>query len=215
MNNDKNLTEEEIINRILSGEKTLYEIIVKRYNSHLYKIGRSYNFNHDDAQDLMQDTYIDAYKNLNKFNGQSRFKTWLVRIMLNNCYRKKEERSFKNELPSEINDSSTPVFKSSGHGSSDLVYTHELENTIENALNHLPEDYRTVFSLREMNGFNTSETAHLLNISESNVKTRLSRAKTMLQKEITTVYSPEELYEFNAVFCDPFSAKIMGLIVDN
>src|SRR5690348_5991449 len=61
------LTESEIINRIATGEKSLYELIVRRYNPHLYKVGRSYNYNHEDTQDLMQDTFIDAYRNLQQF----------------------------------------------------------------------------------------------------------------------------------------------------
>ncbi len=64
MNKASELTELEIISKVLNGEKPLYELIVRRFNPTLYKIGRSYNFNHDDTQDLMQDTYIAAYKNL-------------------------------------------------------------------------------------------------------------------------------------------------------
>mgnify|MGYP003524899807 FL=1 len=67
MNPINKLSEEEIIQRILAGEKPLYELIVKRFNPTLYKIGRSYNFNHQDTQDLMQDSFIDAYKNLKQF----------------------------------------------------------------------------------------------------------------------------------------------------
>ena len=81
-------TEAEIIRRILDGEKAMYEIIVRRFNPYLYKIGRSYNYNHEDTQDLMQDTFVDAYKNLLQFEGRSNFKTWIIRIMMNNCYRK-------------------------------------------------------------------------------------------------------------------------------
>ncbi len=83
-------TEVEIIERILKGEKALYEIIVRRFNPYLYKVGRSYNYHHEDTLDLMQDTFVDAYKNLQNFEGRSNFKTWIVRIMLNNCYRKRE-----------------------------------------------------------------------------------------------------------------------------
>lgn len=74
------LTDVEVIERILKGEKALYELIIRRYNPYLYKIGRSYNYSHEDTQDLMQDTYIDAYKNLYKFEGRSGFKTWIMRI---------------------------------------------------------------------------------------------------------------------------------------
>lgn len=82
-------TDIEIINRIAEGETRLYEILIKRYNSALYKIGRSYRYNHEDTEDLMQETYINAFYNLQKFENRSSFKTWLTRIMLNNCFHKK------------------------------------------------------------------------------------------------------------------------------
>ena len=73
MTQSEKFTEEEIIRRIIAGERALYEIIVRRFNPSLYKIGRSYNYNHQDTQDLMQETFIDAYKNLLKFEGRSGF----------------------------------------------------------------------------------------------------------------------------------------------
>jgi len=74
----KELSEPDIARRIISGEKSLFEIIVRRYNPYLYKVGRSYKFDHEDTQDLMQDTFIDAYRNLDKFEGRSAFKTWII-----------------------------------------------------------------------------------------------------------------------------------------
>src|SRR5690554_8111983 len=110
------LTEKEIIERITNGEKSLYEIIVRRFNPYLYKIGRSYNYNHEDTQDLMQDTYIDAFKNLAQFKERSNFKTWIIRMMLNNCYHKKQKFSYKNEFANEIiNENITPMFSSSNN----------------------------------------------------------------------------------------------------
>jgi len=204
------LTEVEIINRILKGEKPLYEIIVKRFNSYLYKIGRSYNYNHEDTQDLMQDTYIDAYKNLGQFEKRAGFKTWIIRIMLNNCYRKKQKFSYKNEFANEIiNENETPMFSNSMTDIQKEIHSRELGYIIENSLAQIPEDYRIVFSLREINGLNVSETSALLNISETNVKVRLNRAKTMLRIAVERSYTAEELFDFNLSYCNPFSKKVM------
>lgn len=204
------LTEVEIINRILKGEKPLYEIIVKRFNSYLYKIGRSYNYNHEDTQDLMQDTYIDAYKNLGQFGKRAGFKTWIIRIMLNNCYRKKQKFSYKNEFANEIiNENETPMFSNSMTDIQKEIHSRELGHIIENSLSQIPEDYRIVFSLREINGLNVSETSALLNISETNVKVRLNRAKTMLRIAVEKSYTAEELFDFNLSYCNPFSKKVM------
>ncbi len=209
MNLPEQFSETEIIERILNGEKSFYELIVRRYNSYLYKVGRSYNFNHEDTQDLMQGTYIDAYKGLAQFEGRSNFKTWLIRIMMNNCYRKREKSSFKNEIMKDINDQSKPLFSGSDKDTHKIVHNRELGNVIEKALQNIPFDYRMVFSLREMNGLNVAETAELLDISESNVKVRLNRAKGMLRTEIEKSYTGEELYEFNLIYCNAMVDSVM------
>lgn len=214
MNPIDKLSEEEIIQRILAGEKPLYELIVKRFNPTLYKIGRSYNYNHQDTQDLMQDSFIDAYKNLKQFEGRAHFKTWIIRIMLNNCYRKKEKLSFKNELTTDFNENAKPMFSNTQYNAVNNIQNRELGHIIENALATITEDYRIVFSLREINGLNVAETAELLGISEANVKVRLNRAKTILRNKIELAYSNVELYEFNLQYCDAIVINVMQKIND-
>ncbi len=205
-------TEAEIIKRILHGEKAVYEIIVRRFNPYLYKIGRSYNYNHQDTQDLMQETFIDAYKNLLQFEGRSGFKTWIIRIMMNNCYRKKQKSSFKNEIAQDVNDKLIPMFSNSNNDTGKIVQTRELGHIIEDALGNIPFNYRIVFSLREINGLSISETSNLLSISEANLKVRLNRAKMMLRTEIEKTYSANELFEFNLIYCDAIVEYVMKAI---
>jgi len=202
----------EIIDRILKGEKALYEIIVRRYNPCLYKVGRAYNYNHDDTQDLMQDTYIDAYKNLSKYEGRADFKTWIIRIMLNNCYRKKEKSSFKNEIMKDSSEHSQPAFTTRSNDTDKIYQNRELGRVIETALEKIPLDYRLVFTMRNINGLNVAETAAVLNISEANGKVRLNRAKAMLKKQIEKTYSPDEIFEFNLVYCDAMVDRVMKVI---
>lgn len=206
------MTDEEVISRVLGGEKNLYEIIIRRYNPYLYKVGRSYNYNHQDTEDLMQDSFIDAYKKLSQFEGRAQFKSWLIRIMMNNCYHKGRKASYKNEIMQEINDQSAPLFANSGDDTRKVVSNLELKQIIENALSEIAFKYRMVFSLREINGFNTAETAELMNISESNVKVRLNRAKKMLREKLENAYSPEELFDFNLIYCDGSVNNVMDKI---
>jgi RNA polymerase sigma-70 factor (ECF subfamily) len=86
----------------------------------------------------------------------------------------------------------------------------ELNFVIENALQQIPIDYRMVFSLREVNGLNISETADALDISEANVKVRLNRAKSMLRKEVEKSYSKEDIFEFNLIYCDRMVENVMN-----
>ena len=199
----------EIIERVLNGEKALYEIIVRRFNPYLYKVGRSYNYSHEDTQDLMQDTFVDAFKALSQFNEKSSFKTWIVRIMLNNCYRKNKKSSFTNEIMQEINDNDRPMFNNSENDVNKTILNRELGHIIETALATIPESYRLVFSLREINGMNVVETADLLDISESNVKVRLNRAKEMLRNKLEANYTSRELFDFNLIYCDTVVDNVM------
>ncbi|VTR28679.1 sigma-70 family RNA polymerase sigma factor [Sphingobacterium thalpophilum] len=208
--NNGQLHDKEIISRILLGEKSLYELIVRRSNPYLYKIGRSYRYDHETTQDLMQDTYVDAFRNLHQFKQQADIKTWLIRIMLNNCYKKKQRSSYKNELAQDnINENVLPMFNNADSDTYRQVYNRELGKVIEQAVERIPEKYRLVFSLREIDGLNVSETAKVLDISEINVKVRLNRAKAILRKELEKSYAPMELYEFNLVYCDAMVNRVM------
>lgn len=210
--NIQKLTDIELIERVLSGEKSLYELIVRRYNPYLYKIGRSYNYNHEDTQDLMQDTYVDAFKSLHQFEQRANFKTWISRIMLNNCFRKKEKASYKNEFAQEVNENVTPMFTFKNNDTHQDILSKELGSVIETALENIPLDYKMVFSLREINGMSTEETAEALDITEANVKVRLNRAKGMLRERIQKAYTPEEIFEFNLVYCDAMVERVMSEI---
>ena len=204
-------TDLEVTQKIIAGEIELFEIIIRRYNPFLYKIGRSYNYNHEDTQDLMQDTFIDAFTGLPKFENRSTFKTWIIKIMLNNCYKKQQKWSSKNIITTEINENATPMFSNTQHtDTSKTVMNRELNFVIENSLQQIPMDYRLVFTLREVNGLNVAETADTLNISQANVKVRLNRAKTMLRKEVEKSYSAEDIFEFNLVYCDAMVQRVIN-----
>ena len=209
------ITETELISRVRQGETELFEILIRRNNPFLYKVGMSYGYTHEDVEDLMQETFIAAYLNLEKFEGRSSFKTWITRIMLNQCYKKAHQLSFKNEKSSATitQEKTNPMFETSP--STDAyrtVLNKELSVIIGNALTSLPLEYRMVFSLRELNGMSTAESAEVLDISETNVKVRLSRAKQMLREKIEMMYSREDVFEFNLVYCDKIVARVMNAI---
>ncbi|MEO6819017.1 MAG: sigma-70 family RNA polymerase sigma factor [Ginsengibacter sp.] len=196
----------ELLHQINEGNMKVYEQIIRRYNPLLYKIGRSYSFNHQDTEDLMQETYIDVYRGLAKFENRSSFKTWISRIMLNQCYHKRQAVIIKKEITED-----ELLFSKSDNGNSESKLSNtELSRVLETAINEIPENYRIVFALRELNGLNVAETAHTLDISENNVKVRFNRAKALLREKITRTYSSEELFEFNCIYCDGMVSKVMS-----
>lgn len=210
---DSQYTDDDLISRIAEGETALFEIIIRRYNPYLYRIGRSYQYNHADTEDLMQDSYVQAYFNLKGFEKRSSFKTWITRIMLNNCYQKKQRLRYRKEVLAEVGDEDdrAPLFHQTSN-SEKIMVNKELGNFLESALNLIPEDYRVVFTLRELNGMSVADTHQVLGITESNVKVRLNRAKEMLRTEIEKMYSREDIYEFNLRYCDGMVERVMARI---
>ncbi len=206
-------TDAEVINKILDGDKALFEILIRRNNPFLYKTGRSYGYNHEDTQDLMQETFISSYVHLSTFDHRSTFKTWIIKIMLRHCYRKQKKFSYKNEMSMAIDDNLVPMY--SDKKQNDIgkeVVNRELNHVIENTLMQVPEDYRMVFSLREINGLSVAETSEAMDISEANVKVRLNRAKVMLRKELEKTYTAEEIFDFNLVYCDSMVDRVMNML---
>lgn len=202
----KNADYSDIINRIVEGESFLFEKIMRNFNPYLNKIGRTYGFNHEDTQDLMQETYMKVYLNLAKFENRSTLKSWVTRIMLNNCYHKssKQER--------ELNYERMAAALSTEWNVTNWVLNAELGNVLEHSLQEIPLDYRMVFILREKNGLSVAETADVMEISSANVKVRLNRAKKMLKKMIATHYTQEDIYEFQVVYCDQMVHNVLEKI---
>jgi len=200
----------------LLGNTSLFEVLIRRYNPDLYKTGRGYGYDHQDTEDLMQDAFINIFQNLAKFENRSSFKTWIIRIMLNQCYHKSQKLSYQNKPTSEISvdKNSGTMFLTTNHNNPDrAVINKELKDVIEAALKNLPEDYRIIFTLRELTGLSVADTAELLSITKSNVKVRLNRAKMMLRKEIEKIYSPEDIFEFNLIYCDKIVNEVMKKIL--
>jgi RNA polymerase sigma factor (sigma-70 family) len=210
----EHFTDTEVIGKILKGETSLFELLIRRNNPFIYKVGRTYGYNHHDTEDLMQETYIQAFYALNKFENRSQFKTWLTRIMINNCYQKKQKHSYQKEvLTEQFTNQNTIAMYQNADNTQKTILNKELGHVMENALQYIPENYRIVFTLRELTGLSVSETAELLNISQTNVKARLSRAKSLLKTEIEKMYTPEDIYEFNLVYCDRIVERVMSQLI--
>lgn len=207
--------DEEVIAEVIAGHTALFEILIRRYNPFLYKIGRSYGFNHQDTEDMMQETFVNCYFKLKQFAQRSSFKTWLVKIMLHQCFHKAHKADFKKEMPAEIGDSTNTNFMYLHNQQDDTtrnVLHKELGKVIEKSLQNIPENYRITFVLRELTGLSIAETAELLSTSSANIKVRLNRAKALLRKEVMKTYTPEEIYEFNLVYCNKIVARVMDKI---
>ncbi|RYZ17488.1 MAG: sigma-70 family RNA polymerase sigma factor, partial [Chitinophagaceae bacterium] len=189
--------DELIVQRVLDGETLLFELLIRRYNPLLYKIARTYGFGHEDTEDLMQETQVAAYTGLRGFRGAASYKTWLTRIHLNQCYHRLQEQQKRTQVVATADVPEGPSADAGGE-----IARRELTRFLEQSLQSLPLIYRSVFVLREVEGFSVAESAQLLGITPVNVKVRLSRAKTLLQKGLERRYNTADLYEFHLKYCD-------------
>lgn len=196
------ITDEELIQRILSGEKRLFELLIRKYNQRLYRIGMSILEHEAEAEDAMQTAYINAYEHLSRFEQRASFGTWLTRIMLNQCYEQKRKSK-----PVLTNFEQTDNFVNMKTPANELA-NKELSNLLEQAIAQLPEKYRLVFVLREIEDMSVRETSATLNIEEPNVKVRLNRAKTMLRENLNG-YMKDRVYGFHLTRCDGVVTNVM------
>jgi RNA polymerase sigma-70 factor (ECF subfamily) len=207
------ISDNEIITRVLKGERDLYALLVRRYNQRLYRVGMSIINDDAEVEDVMQVAYIKAYENLKKFESRSSFSTWLTRILINESLlrikkRKRSAAMIDSGMDNEIHQQSlevsqTPLMK---------VLNSELKTMLEEAIRQLPEKYRVVFVMREVEDMNVAETQECLNLSEVNVKVRLNRAKAMLRDTLSAYYKSEDILSFHLSRCDRVTNNVMKKI---
>jgi len=198
------LPDTELVTRILAGEKQLFELIMRRHNERLFRIGMTILTNNAAVEEAMQIAYIKAYEHLQQFAQRSAFSTWLVRIFLNECMamKNRQHKIVTNEVEKQLENSSNMKTPAS------ILMNKELANALEDALAQLPEGYRTVFVLREIEDMSVKETGEVLGLEESNVKVRLNRAKTMLRQNLSG-YMKENIYALHLSRCDYIVKNVM------
>ena len=200
------LNDEEVVSRVLDGDTAMFEVIMRRYNQRLYRVARAILRNDTEAEDVMQDAYVRAYKHLDQFEGKAKFATWLTRIAVHEALARKR-RSARFEEPdaaSELKGDPMDQFASPAPSPEQQASNAELRSLLENTIEELPESYRTVLMLRDVEQMSIAEAAEALQISEENVKVRLHRARAMVRKNLYARAGVEgtSTFQFHAVRCD-------------
>lgn len=199
------LTDEEIAHRVSSGDVQMFEVLMRRYNQRLYRAARAILRDDAEAEDAVQQAYLNAYRHLDQFEGRAQFSTWLTRIAV---YEALARRRRVGGNPTSSHDGLVETAASPSPDPERQAYGRELSVLLESALAGLPDGYRSVFLLREVDGLSTAETARHLRISDATVKTRLHRAKGLLQRKLHAV-TPAEAFSFDGSRCDRLVAGVM------
>ena len=199
------LTDEEIVHRVSCGDVQMFEMLMRRYNQRLYRAVRAILQDDGEAEDVVQQAYLNAYRHLNQFEGRAQFSTWLTRIAVYEALaRRRRVRGTRTSSEHRL----AETVASRSPDPERQAYVKELSVLLESALAGLPDGYRSVFMLREVDGLSTAETARHLRISDATVKTRLHRAKGLLQRKLHAV-TAAEAFSFDGVRCDRLVAGVM------
>jgi len=211
------LPDSEIVKRVRAGDRALFEILMRRHNQQIYRAARAILKNETEVEDVMQQAYINAYLHLDQFEERSRFSTWLTRIAVNEAIGRRDKTKASQSMNQRLEEdrgSVVDTFTSSEPSPEHQAYARELQRVLEQAVDELPETYRAVFMLRDIEGLSTSETGEGLGLGEEAVKTRLHRARAMLRRSVASRIGAVAAgaFQFQAPRCDRVVAAVLERI---
>jgi RNA polymerase sigma-70 factor (ECF subfamily) len=207
------LPDAQVVTQVLAGQTALFEILMRRHNQRLYRAARAILGDDAEAEDVLQQAYVNAYAHLRQFDGRAAFSTWLTRIAVHEALARVRKRGRYQSLDED--ETREPIMSPRPLPDPEhQAMTRELSTLIEGAIDRLPDGSREVFVLREVEGLDTAETAESLGISEDAVKTRLSRAKAALRRDL---YARADLatagaFPFHQNRCDRVVAAVFARI---
>lgn len=210
------IADEELVRLIRGGDAALYEILMRRYNQRIYRIVLTILRNDAEAEDVMQEAYVRAYQHLGDFAGEAKFSTWLTKIAIYEAMSrvrlqaKRTEPKFEPDAKFDVMD----TVRSEERNPESQAYDRELRLVLERAINTLPDNYRSVFVLRVVEGLDVNETAAALDIGVEAVKSRLHRSRALLRKELERragIAAPH-IYPFHLSRCDRVVEGVLSRI---
>ena len=189
----------ELIQAINSGRVEKFQDLVKRYEQKLYNFSLRMCRDPGDAEDMVQDTFLNVFRYLKDFRYETKFKNWLYKVAASTCIKQRRKSKFAPDKELSLdefraNDEAEPPAQVPNWASMplDQLLNEELSEMISSAILSLPKKYRLVIVLRDVEGFSTDETAQILNLSPSNVKVRLHRARLYLRDKLKGYFSNDE-----------------------
>jgi RNA polymerase sigma-70 factor, ECF subfamily len=209
------LSDIDVVKRVRDGESALFEILMRRYNQRLYRVARAILRDDGEAEDVMQQAYVNAYEHLDQFAERASFSTWLTKIAVYEALARSRRRGASEfQTVFESAEDTTIHIQTSAPDPEHQAFASELRTLLESAVDGLPEHHRIVFTLREIEGLSTGETAECLGISEENVKTRLHRARALLRDDLfaRTGAATAGAFQFHLSRCDRVVAGVLEKI---
>ena len=206
-------SDEQVVDRVRAGETALYEIIMRRYNQRLYRVARAIVRDDGEAEDIMQAAYVHAYEHLRQFAGRAPFAAWLTRIAVHEALQRLRKRSRSDQLDdSQIDGGAGANMVESSPDPEQITTRAELRELLEEAILDLPEQYREVLMLRDVEELSTAETADALELTKENVKVRLHRGHGMVRAWLLARVgaNAKEAFPFMGERCDRVVSNVFA-----
>ncbi|MDB4983537.1 MAG: polymerase sigma-54 factor RpoN [Myxococcales bacterium] len=205
-------TDEALAARATGGDRAAFELLMRRHNRRVYRVVRTVLRDAAEIEDAMQQAYVQAFTHLAQFQGASAWSTWLCRIAFNEALARVRGRRRFVSIDTGSEDPVEHSSKAPGPDPEREASARELGHIIEGELDRLPEMYRAVVMLREIEGLDTRDTAAILDVEEPVVKTRLHRARALLRAAVERRVgeSLEAVFEFGAERCDRVVAAVLS-----
>lgn len=208
-------SDDDVIARVRAGETELFELLMRRYNQRVYRLVRAVLRADGEAEDVVQDAWVRAFTHLDQFAGRAAFSTWLSRIALHEAWaRARRGRRFQAIEPDAAGETFEMKQVSRDPDPEGLAASGEVRSILEAVIENLPDTYRTVFVLREVEELSTTETAEALELSEEAVKTRLHRARAVLRRELLLKAGTgiRQAFPFMGPRCDRMVETVMARV---
>ena len=212
MTDDRAMADDDVVARVRAGDTPLFEILMRRYNQRLFRAARAILRDDDDAEDAVQQAYIQAYLHLDQFAGTARFSTWLTRIAIREALGRRRRRQRLSEVALQDTEEAMTDDTPDARSPEEHAERRELTGIIEGAVDELPEIYRVVFMMREVEQLSTRETADVLELSEEAVKVRLHRARGLLRDALFSRLDQQlgGAFPFLGARCDRIVAAVLA-----
>ena len=210
----QNRPDMDVIALVLRGQTELFELLMRRYNERVYRAARAIVRDEQEAEDVMQQAYVNAFTHLRQFHGGAQFSTWLIRITINEALARVRRQGRHAPLNDEPWSEELLMARNPSENPERQAFTSELHRLLEWAIDRLPDGMREVFVLREVEGLSTLEVAECLGVSEDVVKTRLSRGRALLRRLLMerTGATTTEAFRFYRPRCDRVVARVLASI---
>lgn len=213
------LSDTDLVTLMRRGDEAAFAIVIQRHNRRLFRVARSVIRDDAEAEDVVQEAYVRAFRNLDGFRGEARLSTWLTRIALNEALDRMRRRR-PNVPLTAIDDAgggqeSSLMSLFTGAAAADperSASRAEIRRLVEDAIDALPSAFRTVFVLREIEGMSIEETASELDLKPETVKTRLHRARRQLRSalEDTLAAALNDAFPFDGARCTKMAERVLA-----